>query len=69
MGCCVIAAALLLASCTDGSATAGTRNEDAGKPAQQKNAGGKGRYAQRLAQLDIAPSSHVEGALRYLVGR
>lgn len=34
-----------------------------------KNAGGKGRYAQRLAQLDIAPSSHVEGALRYLVGR
>jgi putative ATP-dependent endonuclease of OLD family len=33
------------------------------------NAGGKGRYAQRLAQLDIAPSRHVEDALRYLVAR
>ncbi|SDH59608.1 putative ATP-dependent endonuclease of the OLD family [Lentzea fradiae] len=33
------------------------------------NAGGKGRYAQRLSVRDIAPSDHVEKALRHLVAR
>ncbi|WP_037305764.1 ATP-dependent nuclease [Amycolatopsis orientalis] len=34
-----------------------------------KNAGGKGRYAQRLSLHDVAPARHVEDALRYLVSR
>jgi putative ATP-dependent endonuclease of the OLD family len=34
-----------------------------------KNAGGKGRYAQRLSLHDVVPARHVEDALRYLVSR
>lgn len=47
-------------------------NADPGQKAFMKlvrNAGGKGRYAQRLSQLEVAPSRHVENALRYLVAR
>lgn len=32
-----------------------------------KNAGGKGRYAQRLSLHPVVPARHVEAALRYLV--
>ncbi|QFU92577.1 ATP-dependent endonuclease [Amycolatopsis sp. YIM 10] len=34
-----------------------------------KNAGGKGRYAQRLSLHNAVPARHVEEALRYLVSR
>lgn len=33
------------------------------------NAGGKGRYAQRLSLRDVVPPRHVEDALHYLVAR
>jgi putative ATP-dependent endonuclease of the OLD family len=33
------------------------------------NAGGKGRYSQRLSLHDVVPARHVEDALRYLVSR
>lgn len=33
------------------------------------NAGGKGRYAQRLSLHPVVPARHVEDALRYLVSR